>query len=51
MTVEDVTTGESFPSRRAHVVMPGLVPGIPIPMALCLSTRDGRDRPGHDERV
>jgi hypothetical protein len=43
-----------------NTVMPGLsrskngvaslayVPGIPIMLALCLATRDGRDKPGHD---
>ena len=41
-------TGES--SYCAVPVMPGLVPGIPIRWARpCLSKRDGRDKPGHDE--
>jgi Protein of unknown function (DUF3096) len=28
--------------------MPGLVPGIPLGRAPCISKRDGRDKPGHD---
>jgi pimeloyl-ACP methyl ester carboxylesterase len=31
--------------------MPGLVPGIPIRRAQCLTKRDGRDKPGHDEKM
>jgi hypothetical protein len=30
--------------------MPGLVPGISLREALCPPKRDGRDKPGHDER-
>ena len=30
--------------------MPGLVPGIPPRRASCVTKRDGRDKPGHDER-
>jgi hypothetical protein len=30
--------------------MPGLVPGIPMELALqCQAKRDGRDKPGHDD--
>ena len=29
--------------------MPGLVPRISLVRAQCLSKRDGRDKPGHDE--
>ena len=31
------------------LVITGLVPVIPIIMALRFSERDGRDKPGHDE--
>src|SRR5262245_33406061 len=34
--------------RRSHSVMAGLVPAIPIFMALCLPDRDRRDKPGDD---
>src|SRR5271156_6813917 len=30
--------------------MPGLVPGIPFRWALCKTKRDGRDKPGHDNK-
>jgi hypothetical protein len=45
------------PRRRAHVVMPGLVPGIHVAVQsrveslqamLMLPDVDGRDKPGHD---
>jgi hypothetical protein len=32
--------------------MPGLVPGIPLDLALpCHVHRDGRDKPGHDSKT
>jgi len=35
---------------RASLVMPGLVPGISLREPVCPSNRDGRDKPGHDEK-
>ena len=34
--------------RISHIVMPGLVPGIPLRLAPCVPDRDGRVKPGHD---
>jgi hypothetical protein len=31
------------------LVMPGLVPGIHVFLAVVLKDVDGRDKPGHDE--
>jgi hypothetical protein len=37
----------SLPLYVLYFVMPGLVPGIPIELAmLCYCYRDGRDKPG-----
>src|ERR1035437_283557 len=37
--------------RAAHIfVIAGLVPAIPLRMALCVPKRDGRDEPGHDRK-
>jgi hypothetical protein len=35
---------------RAKFVMPGLVPGIHVPLLLRKKDVDGRDEPGHDEK-
>ena len=32
-----------------QIVIAGLVPAIPLGMALCPMNRDGRDKPGHDK--
>jgi hypothetical protein len=32
-----------------RVVMPGLVPGIHVFVAMSKKDMDGRDKPGHDE--
>jgi hypothetical protein len=32
-------------------VMPGLVPGVHVFLLSCAKDVDGRDKPGHDERL
>jgi hypothetical protein len=39
------------PSRLSPLVMAGLVPGIHVLTANNKEDVDGRDKPGHDERV
>jgi hypothetical protein len=36
------------PSRLSKSVMPGLVPGIHVLLAVEIKDVDGRDKPGHD---
>ena len=35
-------------ASHSHAVLPGLVPGIHVFLAVC-QDMDGRDKPGHDD--